>query len=606
MPDPTHDAMNDHPDQHDAADVSLLSLASQIDDGQSIDWDTAEGRARDEKERGVLAELRLLATLTRVCRDPDEGAPENLEATEPLPPVSPAPEAFRWGPLAVVEPVGRGGFAQVYRARDQLNRDVALKLFPIARKRAPALAKRVLREGSLLARIHHRNVVVVHGVARHKDHIGLWMEFIDGRTMENELKTRGSLSAEEATLIGVDLCRALAAVHNAGLLHRDVKAQNVMREEGGRTVLMDFGAGSEELIDPFGRVDVAGTPLYLAPELFYGQKASRAADIYSLGVLLFRMVTGKYPVDGANRTELALAHREGRRLRLRDLRPDLPVTFVQAVEGATAANPKERYQTAASFESALAGLPVTERAPSWRQWLTRAALASAAAVLVALPAWLVIRDRSDTAAPAPLTAVDPASQPAPGGIAGTYNVDARFYRREGGRPEAPLVPGQRIAPGEAIALRFEASAPVFLYVVNIDDSSEILLFSPGKDGKPLAPSRAHWLPGPSEGENNSWLISSAGGREQFVLLASPERVPEFEELVKDLPTPVPGSLAQAARVPESLSMKLRGVGGLVTTAPGRTDGRVLRWFEEFDELRGGRETAKGTWTKRVAFEKPSR
>jgi hypothetical protein len=91
-----------------------------------------------------------------------------------------------------------------------------------------------------------------------------------------------------------------------------------------------------------------------------------------------------------------------------------------------------------------------------------------------------------------------------------------------------------------------------------------------------------------------------------VLLASPERVPEFEELVKDLPTPVPGSLVRPTRVPESLSMRLRGVGGLVTTAPARTDGRVLRWFEEFAELRSGRETAKGTWTKRVTFENPGR
>ena len=130
-------------------------------------------------------------------------------------------------------------------ARATLKRDVALKLFPVTPENADALSRRVLREGSLLAKINHRNVVVVHGVEQSNGFAGLWMEFIQGRTMEDELRTRGPLGAEEATLIGVDLCRALAAVHGRGLVHRDIKAQNVMREEGGRTVLMDFGAGTE-------------------------------------------------------------------------------------------------------------------------------------------------------------------------------------------------------------------------------------------------------------------------------------------------------------------------------------------------------------------------
>ena len=128
----------------------------------------------------------------------------------------------------------------------------------------------MLREGSLLAKVRHRNVVVVHGVERSGDFVGLWMEFISGRTMEDELRARGPLSAEEATPIGVDLCQALAAVHGRGLVHRDVKAQNVMREEGGRTVLMDFGAGTELATGLRKPHDMAGTPLYLAPELFDG------------------------------------------------------------------------------------------------------------------------------------------------------------------------------------------------------------------------------------------------------------------------------------------------------------------------------------------------
>ena len=148
------------------------------------------------------------------------------------------------------------------------------------------------------------------------------MELIRGRTLEDELKTRGAFSAEEARLIGLDLCRALAAVHEAGLVHRDVKTQNVMREQGGRIVLMDFGAGIAT--EAGVQRDVAGTPMYLAPEVYAGHQASRVSDIYSLGVLLYHLVTGVYPVSGRNRSAIAEAHSEGRIKRLRDARPDLP------------------------------------------------------------------------------------------------------------------------------------------------------------------------------------------------------------------------------------------------------------------------------------------
>src|SRR4029450_9034755 len=105
--------------------------------------------------------------------------------------------------------------------------------------------------------------------------VGLWMEFIRGRSLEDLLKAHGSYGAREAATIGIDLCHALAAVHGAGLLHRDVKCQNVMREEGGRIVLMDFGAGAELSLHRLAtQDDVAGTPLYLAPELFGGDRPS--------------------------------------------------------------------------------------------------------------------------------------------------------------------------------------------------------------------------------------------------------------------------------------------------------------------------------------------
>ena len=154
---------------------------------------------------------------------------------------------------------------------------------------------RLLEEARRLARVRHTHVVQVYGAEQHDGRVGLWMELVRGESLEQTVQTRGVFGAREAALIGLDLCAALAAVHGAGLLHRDVKAQNVMRESGGRLVLMDFGTG-EELS---GTNRLVGTPLYLAPEIFRGQRASVQSDLYSVGVLLFYLVTGKFPVNAA-------------------------------------------------------------------------------------------------------------------------------------------------------------------------------------------------------------------------------------------------------------------------------------------------------------------
>jgi eukaryotic-like serine/threonine-protein kinase len=275
------------------------------------------------------------------------GAPSGSSGAE-----SDAPE--RWGSLIVRERVGAGVFGEVYRAYDeQLQREVALKLLRVGSRSSDRLAAKVLNEGRLLARLRHPNVVLVHGVEARGDRVGLWMEFVRGCTLEQLLERQGLFGAREAALIGQDLCRALAAVHAAGLVHRDVKAQNVMREEGGRVVLMDFGTGVPAREDESGRAaPAAGTPLYLAPELLDGGEATAASDLYSLGVLLYHLVTGGYPVVAASLAELREAHQRGRR-RLQDARPDLPDAFVQAIDRALAPHPAERHVSAGAMQEAL-------------------------------------------------------------------------------------------------------------------------------------------------------------------------------------------------------------------------------------------------------------
>ena len=173
----------------------------------------------------------------------------------------------------------------------------------------------------------HSNIVTIHGAEQIGGQVGLWMELVRGRTLEQVLGQTGSFSTTEATRIGRDLCGAVSAVHSAGLLHRDIKAHNVMLADDGRVVLMDFGTGRE--VSDGAISDLAGTPLYVAPEVLWRQPASIQSDVYSLGVLVFHILSGTYPVEGRTVSDIRAAHRTGSRVRLRDARPDVPRTARQ-------------------------------------------------------------------------------------------------------------------------------------------------------------------------------------------------------------------------------------------------------------------------------------
>jgi hypothetical protein len=196
--------------------------------------------------------------------------------------------------------------------------------------------------------------VTVYSAQQESLEVGLSMELIRGQPLSDLVRYGGPLAAEEATFIGIRLCHALAAVHGAGLIHRDVKARNVLREAGGRIVLMDFGAGRDLTAVQSGAMELAGTPVYMAPEVLAGRPATPATDLYSLGVLLYFLVAGRYPVEGHLLTDIALAHSLGMRRLLSDSRPDLPDAFVHVVERAMAPRPEDRYPSPGALLNALA------------------------------------------------------------------------------------------------------------------------------------------------------------------------------------------------------------------------------------------------------------
>ena len=331
--------MSDQPD-----DAWLIALGTDVSDGKTVDWDLADRRAIDDEARTLVGNLKRLEKVILAHRTAGGDAPGATSGSE-------SAGTAHWHHLVLFESVGSGAFGTVYRAWDtRVDREVALKLVPAS----TSTTRSPLSEARNLARIRHPNIVTVYGAEQDPKGVGIWMEFIQGETLAAMVHNRGPMSAREVVGVGVDLCRALSALQAASLLHRDIKAHNVMREVGGRIVLMDFsGAWTSEAGET--PANLSGTPLYMAPELFEGRPASFASDIYSLGVLLFYLLSGRLPVEGASLAELKSAHARQVRTRLRDLRPELPDAVVQVVERAAAHDARERYQTAGELEHALVG-----------------------------------------------------------------------------------------------------------------------------------------------------------------------------------------------------------------------------------------------------------
>jgi eukaryotic-like serine/threonine-protein kinase len=285
-----------------------------------------------------------------------EQRPESSESSER--PEHSSASATTWGSFRLLARVGHGGFGEVYRAWDpSLEREVALKLLLVAPITADDPSEiddqqyqALLREARALASVSHTNIVHIHGIDRHHGRVGFWTDFVRGKTLSALLAAQGPFGYREAAGIGLDIAKALSAVHRAGILHRDIKAENVMREEGGRILLMDFGLSTL----PLRQGSTAGTPNYMAPELFERSPASVSSDLYALGVLLYYLVAGAYPANlrglDAEQALAALHHRKP----LMDLRPDLPETFLRTVNLATELDPSRRFHSAGHFAAALA------------------------------------------------------------------------------------------------------------------------------------------------------------------------------------------------------------------------------------------------------------
>lgn len=255
----------------------------------------------------------------------------------------------------IVENIGKGGMGEVYRARDtRLGREVALKFVPAHVCADSAVRQRLLTEARTASRLVHPNIVGIHAIERSEDGEDfIVMEMVNGRPL-SDLVREGPLPLERVVDIVCDIAGGLLAAHEQGIVHRDVKTENVMVTADGRVKVLDFGLARDHEATRLTREDVTvGTVRCMAPEQARGDAIDGRTDIWALGVCLYEMITGQSPFNGDQDQAVIYQIVNEHPKAVSELRPDVPWELELAVATALAKDPADRYQSAADFCAAM-------------------------------------------------------------------------------------------------------------------------------------------------------------------------------------------------------------------------------------------------------------
>lgn len=249
----------------------------------------------------------------------------------------------------ILEQLGKGGMAIVYHARDtMLERSVAVKVLREDYSRDPAFQERFRQEAKAAANLSHPNIVTVHDFGLDKGQLFIVMEYIPGTDLKTLIKKRGRFTPEEAVPLLIQACAGIGYAHRAGLVHCDVKPQNILVTPDMRLKVADFGiARALSTIHPEEQSDVIwGSPQYFSPEQASGAAPSPASDVYSLGVIMYEMLTGSLPFRADNAGDLARLHIESDPAPLSDLLPNISPVLEQIQAKVLSKEPAQRYRTA--------------------------------------------------------------------------------------------------------------------------------------------------------------------------------------------------------------------------------------------------------------------
>lgn len=248
----------------------------------------------------------------------------------------------------IIRSVGEGGMANVYLALDTiLNRKVAVKILRGDLAEDEKFVRRFQREAISASSLNDPNIVEVYDVGEDNGKYFIVMEYVEGKTLKQLIKKRGSLTLPEVVDIMLQLTSAIAHAHESYIIHRDIKPQNVIILEDGRVKIMDFGIAVALNAGELTQTNsVMGTVYYIPPEQANGGKADIKSDIYSLGILMYELVTGHVPFKGDNPVEVAIKHMNEELPSICEYDPDMPQSIENIILKAAAKNPQNRYSSA--------------------------------------------------------------------------------------------------------------------------------------------------------------------------------------------------------------------------------------------------------------------
>jgi serine/threonine protein kinase len=253
-----------------------------------------------------------------------------------------------FGGCRLIKKIGEGGMGVVYLAHHlALNKSVAVKILPPSFATEEERVKRFVREARSAAQLEHSNIIQIYNIAKHEDFYFIVMQYADGESLAHAIKRQGKIKVLEALDIIKDVASALSMAHQKNIIHRDIKPENIMINTNGEVKLMDFGlARVLDVASNLSRTgDILGTPYYLSPEQAQGHKVDGRADIYSLGVTLYYMLSGKKPFEGDTTLAIILKHINEKPPLIRQANPAIPECVSHLINKMLEKNPDKRYQS---------------------------------------------------------------------------------------------------------------------------------------------------------------------------------------------------------------------------------------------------------------------